>query len=184
MKYEKIIERIKIGHMTRVELADLRANAEGKRSSEDVDAQTVIDAIDTSMPKDKYILFMGFCPGADFTERLDIEWKVGGICRFDYLESEQQLQRFKTICRGDLVVLKKREQFGKTMKLYGHGRVTSIANDENNIRYLNVNWENQNLVIEVPLMACNSTVDLRSIDTVEREMPTEFWHWLTQAPEA
>lgn len=164
--------------MSRVELGDLRNNADAKLAAGDGDAQAVIDAIDLAAPKDKFILFMGFCPGADFADRLDIEWKAKGICRFDYLESEQQLERFKTICPGDLVILKKREQFGRTMKLYGHGRVTSIAFDEEKTRYLNVNWSNQGSIIEVPLMGCNSTVDLRSIDVVENEMPSEFWGWL------
>lgn len=180
MKYEKIIEKVKSGQMSRMELAKLRENAEGKKTTGDVDAQTVIDAIDTAAPKDKYILFMGFCPGADFSHRLDIEWKNKGICRFDYLESEKQLKRFNTICPGDLVVLKKREQFGKTMSLYGHGRVLSIAFDNKNTRYLNVIWAAQNTIITVPLMGCNSTVDLRSIDVVENEMPLEFWKWLEE----
>ena len=164
--------------MSRAELGDLRNNAEAKHATGDSDAQAVIDAIDLATPKDKFILFMGFCPGADFADRLDIEWKAKSICRFDYLESEQQLERFKTICPGDLVILKKREQFGRTMNLYGHGRVTSISFDEHKTRYLNVNWSTQDSIIEVPLMGCNSTVDLRSIDIVENEMPPEFWQWL------
>jgi hypothetical protein len=27
-------------------------------------------------------------------------------------------------------------------------------------------------------MACNDTVNLRDIKTVENEMPKEFWNWL------
>jgi len=121
---------------------------------------------------------MGFCPGADFSRRLDTEWKEKGICRFDYLESEHQLEKFSTICKGDLVVLKKREKFGKTMKLYGHGRVSSIAYDKNNVRYLVMDWSPQEMIIEVPLMGCNSTVDVKSIEAVEDDMPEEFYKWL------
>ena len=40
-------------------------------------------------------------------------------------EGERQVEQFNTIYSGDLVVMKKREEFGKTMKLYGHGRVKS-----------------------------------------------------------
>ena len=178
MKYQRAIDRISSGRMSRMELADLRVNAERKHGLGDDDAQAVLNAIDVAMPCDKFILFMGFCPGADFGDRLDIEWKEKGVCRFDYLESEHQLERFRTICPGDLVVLKKREVFGKTMRLYGHGRVTSTASDEKEIRYLNVNWSTQSEIIEVPLMGCNSTVDLRSIDVVEAEMPPKFWEWL------
>jgi hypothetical protein len=41
-----------------------------------------------------------------------------------------------------------------------------------------MNWSNQKEIIEVPLMACNSTVDVRSIEQVEDEMLTEFFTWL------
>ena len=178
MKYDNVIKRVEEGNMSRSDLVKLKTNAENKYSSGDADAKHVLEAINNAKPTDSYILFMGFCPGADFSERLDTEWKNKGICRFDFLESEHQLERFNTICKGDLVVLKKREQFGKTMKLYGHGRVASVAYDENNIRYLNMEWSKQEYVIEVPLMGCNSTVDIKSIEAVEGEMPEEFYQWL------
>ena len=164
--------------MSRSDLVRLKTNAENKLSEGDSEAEHVLIAINNAKPTDAYMLFMGFCPDADINNRLDTEWKERGICRFDYLESEHQAERFNTICTGDLVILKKREQFGKTMKLYGHGRVTSVAYDENDIRYLNVDWSSQEKVIEVPLMACNSTVDIKPIETVENEMPEEFYNWL------
>lgn len=178
MKYQKTIERVLNGELSRSELATLRFNAENKMTAGDVDAQHVLDAIDNAEPKDAYILFMGFCPGADFSHRLDIEWKEKGICRFDYLESEHQAERFNSICSGDLVVLKKIQQFGKTMKLFGHGRVKSVAYDEDDIRYLTVDWSLQDETVEVPLMGCNSTVDVRLIEAVENAMPPEFYAWL------
>lgn len=180
MRYEKVISRIHSGEMSRADLTGLRDNAIQKLAAGDVDAQAVISAINIAKPKDQYILFMGFCPGADFSERLDTEWKEKGICRFDYLESTPQLERFSRICIGDLVVLKKREQFGKTMKLYGHGRVTAVDYDDDSIRFLKVDWSSQDEVIEVPLMGCNSTVDIKNIETVESEMPAEFYRWLHQ----
>lgn len=164
--------------MSRDDLVGLKLNAEKKLADGDQDAKSVLSAINIATPADSYILFMGFCPDADINNRLDIEWKEKGICRFDYRESESQAARFDTMCAGDLVVLKKREVFGKTMKLFGHGRVKSIAYDDKNTRYLIVNWSGQAEVIEVPLMGCNSTVDVKSIDAVESEMPDEFWHWL------
>jgi hypothetical protein len=178
MKYAKALERIQSGAMTRADLIALRENAHAKIAAGDRDAEHVVSAINQAKPADAYVLFMGFCPGADFNDRLDIEWKAKGICRFDYLESTQQLERFNSICVGDLVVLKKREQFGKTMRLFGHGRVKLIAYDENDIRYLVMDWSSQSAVIEVPLMGCNSTVDVRTIEAVEGEMPEEFWQWL------
>lgn len=180
MRYEKVLSRIRSGEMSRADLTGLRDNAIQKLAAGDVDAQAVISAINIAKPKDQYILFMGFCPGADFSERLDTEWKEKGICRFDYLESTPQLERFSRICIGDLVVLKKREQFGKTMKLYGHGRVTAVDYDDDSIRFLKVDWSSQDEVIEVPLMGCNSTVDIKNIETVESEMPEEFYRWLHQ----
>ena len=178
MKYQKMIEKINSGTMSRKDLADLKINAEKILNNGDLSAKDVLSAINNASPADAYILFLGFCPDADINNRLDTEWKEKGICRFDYRESEQQAARFDTICKGDLVVLKKREIFGKTMKLFGYGRVASVAYDENNIRFLVMNWSEQTAIIEVPLMGCNSTVDIKSIDTVENEMPDEFWNWL------
>lgn len=178
MKYTQVLERVQSGQMSRSDLVSLRDNALRKLEQGDQDAHHVLDAINLAKPSDSYALFMGFSPGADFSNRLDIEWKAKGVCRFDYLESAQQLERFNTICVGDLVILKKREKFGETMKLFGHGRVKSIAYDEKNIRYLVMDWSDQSEVIEVPLMGCNSTVDVRSIEAVEGDMPQEFWDWL------
>ncbi len=64
------------------------------------------------------------------------------------------------------------------MKLYGYGRVKTVAYDDNNMRYLVMKWEEQQEVIEVPLMACNSTVDIKSIKQVEEAMTDSFWQWL------
>ena len=94
------------------------------------------------------------------------------------MESEVQLERFCRICTGDLVVLKKREVFGVSMKLYGYGRVTKVCYDEENIRYLEVDWSEQDAIIEVPLMGCNSTVDIKSMADVEAEMPDQFFEWI------
>lgn len=180
MKYQKTIDKIERGGMTRADLLKLQQNAEEKLKQGDAEAKAVIDAISISKPLDDYVLFMGFCPGANLNRRLDIKWKEQGICEFGFTESTQQMERFSTICMGDFVVLKKREQFGKTMKLYGHGRVNSIAYDEKGRRFLKMDWSAQNLVIEVPLMGCNSTVDIRSIETVHQEMPEEFYQWINK----
>jgi len=178
MKYQKIITKITNGSLSRGQLNRLRENAQRKLSEGDKEATSVIDALNNGQASDDYVLFMGFCPGADFNERLDIEWKEKGVCRFDYTESEVQLERFERIFPGDLVVLKKREVFGKTMKLYGHGRVTEICYDEDNIRYLKVDWSDQETIIEVPLMGANSTVDIKSMDDIEDNMPEEYFKWL------
>lgn len=178
MKYQNKIDQLRSGRLTRAQIANLQQNAQRILNQGDTDAQFVLDEIQYSKPADTSILFMGFCPAADFSNRLDIDWKEKGICRFDYLESEVQLNRWNEVCVGDLIVLKKREKFGKTMKLYGFGRVMKICLDKENIRYFEVSWDEQSEEIEVPLIGCNSTVDIKSMDLVEQEMPDEFWNWL------
>ena len=178
MKYQKQIDNVYSGNMSRSDLVKLKTNAMTKFNDGDLDAKLVLDVINNAKPSDSYYLFMGFCPNADFENRLDTEWKEKGICRFDYLESEHQLERFNTIYAGDCVILKKREKFGKSMKLYGHGRVKSLAYDENDIRYLIMDWSDQDEIIETPLLACNSTVDIKTIEQVEDAMPDEFYKWL------
>ena len=70
-------------------------------------------------------------------------------------------------------------QFGKTMKLHGYGRVKAVAYDQNNVRYLIMDWADQEEIIEVPLMGANSTVDIRTIEAVEDVMPEKFYKWLS-----
>ncbi|MEO5831345.1 MAG: hypothetical protein ABIQ36_12345 [Rhodanobacter sp.] len=180
MKHQKTIDNIARGIFSRSKLIKLRENALALVHRGDVDAASVIAAIDVATPTDKTIVFMGFCPGATLENRLDLDWKEKGICTFIFLQSEPQLDRFNHILAGDLVVLKKRQEFGKTMRLYGHGRVTGIKHDQDNERYLEMDWSSQDQQIEVPLMACNSTVDVRTIERVEADMPEEFFSWLNQ----
>lgn len=147
----------------------------------DRDAQAVLDEIDRATPADRYVVFMGFCPGADFENRLDVGWREQGVCTFVFHESEQQSERFSGILAGDLIVLKKRERFGETMRLYGYGRVTGFKCDADGHRYLTMEWSPEQTVIEVPLMGCNSTVDIRTMEQVESQMPPEFFDWLGNA---
>jgi hypothetical protein len=184
MKYQDKIGKIRSGAYTRSQLIKMRRNAEALQEKGDADAAAVIAEIDTATPADKTIIFMGFCPGADFDNRLDLGWKEQGICTFIFLRSEQQVERFNEIWPGDLIVLKKRHKFGKTMLLYGHGRATGVKYDRDNNRYLEMDWSTQDQIIEVPLMACNSTVDVRTIERVEAEMPVEFFRWLSQPMQA
>lgn len=181
MKYNKQIEKLNRGEYSREAISKLKKNAENLYNGGDTDAKAVLDAINISIPPDDYILFMGFCPGADFSERQDIKWKEKGICTFDYLESEVQAARFMEVFPGDLVILKKREKFGESMKLFGHGRVKSIAYNDAGNRYLIVDWSTQDNIIEVPLMGCNSTVDIKNMDAVLKQMPDEFFSWLEQS---
>lgn len=177
-KYQSTIDRITSGTYSRSELVALRANVVEKVRGGDDDARDVVTAIDRATPSDKTMVFMGFCPDADFSNRLDIGWKEKGICTFDYLDSARQVERFNDIWAGDLVILKKRQVFGKTMRLYGFGRVSGVKYDEKDRRYLEMRWSDQKEELEVPLMACNDTVNVRTLGQVEAEMPPEFFRWL------
>ena len=178
MKYQKQLDKLCSGAMSRADITKLKANAEALVARGDKDALIILDNINSSKPTDSRILFMGFCPDADFNQRLDLKWKQEGICRFDFLVSKPQVDRWNTLCTGDLVVLKKREKIGKTMKIYGHGRIKKIAHDNDELRYVEMAGSSQHEVIEVPLMGCNSTVDIKTMETVEEEMPVLFWQWL------
>jgi hypothetical protein len=177
-KYQKNIEGIRRGAYSREQLVKLRANAVALVTKGEDEAKRVVEEIDRATPTDKEIVFMGFCPGADFENRMDLDWKKKGVCTFVFWESDQQRERFENIWPGDLIVLKKRHQFGKTMLLYGHGRVVGVKYDNEGRRFLEMKWSDQEEIIEVPLMACNSTVDVRSIEKVEGAMPAEFFTWL------
>lgn len=178
MKHKAIIEKIRSGGYLRSELIKLHFNAQAMQKKGSADAAEILMELGVATPFDKAIIFMGFCPGADFARRLDTEWKQQGICEYKWRDSKPQLDRFREIWPGDRIVLKKREQFGKTMCLYGHGRVTGVNHDADGDRNLLMDWSDQNQVIEVPLMGCNSTVEVRTIEQVEEAMPAAFFDWL------
>jgi hypothetical protein len=178
MKNEELIAKIKSGHMKRSDLAKIRFNAQKKLASGDIFAAQVVQAIDEACPLEMEYVFMGFCPGADFKKRQDIHWKNEGICEFLYYESKPQANRFNKVAPGDLIILKKRQIFGKTMALYGHGRVKAICFNDDNIKYLKMDWSKQDQIIEVPLLGANSTIDVKSSSDIAKHMPDEFFEWL------
>ena len=66
MKYQKQLDRLNSGTMSRHELAVMKKNAKALVEKGDSDAVAILNAIDYSKTADDYILFMGFCPGAVF----------------------------------------------------------------------------------------------------------------------
>lgn len=78
MKYQKQIDKIESGSMTRAELVKLKENAENLVLKRDADAMFVLHAINEAKPADPYYVFMGFCPDANIENRLDTEWKERG----------------------------------------------------------------------------------------------------------
>ena len=183
MKYKAVVDQIRSGRMTRTELQILRARAHAKQRDGDQDAHLILQEVDSAVARDSGIIFMGFCPSADIANRLDAKWKSEGVCTFDFDESVKQTNIFRSICAGDLVVLKKNkpEEFGKAMSLHGHGRVRALKTGEDGRRYLEMTWTEQDQVLlAVPLMGCQATVNLRAMEKVEGEMPNEFFDWLGQ----
>ena len=175
------IERVRTGQHSRAELVQMKKNAESYLDGGNADAQFLIDEVNGTpvAPLSKEYVFMGFCPGADFDNRQDETWMEEGFCKFDFLESEHQYRRFCDIHVGDVIILKKREKFGETMKLFGHGTVKRVIQAKaNGKQYVRVDWVKPEIELEVPLMGCNSTVDVRSIEVVEGSMPAEFWDWM------
>ena len=74
-------------------------------------------------PLQQQYVFMGYCPGALLENRQDDIWIADGFCEFNWVTNEKQLSDFYDIMVGDTIILKKRETFGKTMKISGHGKI-------------------------------------------------------------
>lgn len=180
MRYQRILDKINAKALTRADLRKTLINAENKFKNGDKDAAVIIDAITIATPSDKEILFMGFCPDANIENRLDIEWRDKGICTFDWEESEMQMERFQNIRVGDKIVLKKQNINRQIMELSGHGKVTSVKRNEEGLNYLIMDWSDQERVIEVPLMGCTYTVNVRAMNDIEDQMPDEFFDWLNE----
>ena len=178
MKYEKTIEQIKSGTLTRDALRTIRERATGALANGDEDARSVLQALDHAVARDWRIVFMGFCPNGELANRVDGRWRAEGTCTFDYDESEAQMNQFRSIIAGDLVVLKKSEVHGKPMSLHGHGRVTGTRTGADGRRELLVDWSQAVPFPEhVPMMGCQGTVNLREMGTVEGAMPMAFFDW-------
>lgn len=178
-RYASTIARIQAGQMSRDELQQLGRNARARADAGDVDAHEVLAALKHARCVELEYVFLGFCPNARLDERLDLQWREAGHCSFDFLENKVLTERFLRITPGDLLILKKRQDIGKTMRLYGHGRAASTPRQQGGILIVDVDWSAQDQVIEVPLMGCNTTIDVRSLDALRQHaMPEAFYDWL------
>lgn len=178
MKYQMTLDQIRAGRLSSADLQTLRERAVQRVAEGDADSRAIVQALDSAVAKDSGIVFMGFCPSGNLANRLDSHWKQQGICTFDYDESVDQMNLFRSICTGDLIVLKKSEEFGRTMSLHGHGRVTSAEMGPDGRWLLRVDWSS---AVQfdglVPMMGCQSTVNLRAMETVEGALPAGFFDW-------
>ena len=175
------INRVQQGQHSRDELVKMRDNALAFLARGISDAQFLIDEINQTpiAPLHSHYLFMGFCPGATLENRQDEKWMSEGFCKFDFIESAHQYARFCKMLVGDIIILKKRNIREQTMRLYGHGIIKRAMDAQASAKkYYRVDWFKPEVEIEVPLMACNSTVDVRKIALVQDAMPAEFWDWL------
>jgi hypothetical protein len=160
------------------QLETLRQNVIAKRFPDDPRLKELLDAIDKAPVRDSRIIFMGFCPGADVSRRLDGRWRQLGICEFEFDESEPQVKRFNTIRTRDLIVLKKNQILGKSVRLYGHGRVTDVFYSDEGRRCLRVSWSPDVTEIEIPLTGCTSTVNFVTVQKVREQGSSAFFSWL------
>ena len=188
MSDDPIIQKIINGTMSRVDRLKIYENA--KRSCDagkDVDrAKRIMHVIDTVSvpPLQAEYVFMGFCPGASLENRQDELWYADGICEFDWVSDPIQMKRFYDIQVGDTIIAKKRERFGETMMISGHGKVTKREeSNRTGKRYFRVDWRIPKDFLIVPLIGCNSTVNTRTLKFVEETMPTDFWNWLREGVE-
>lgn len=180
-----VLDKIVTGELSRDEFLIIRDNALriiNNPSTEEMrrNAEIVLAACDRHAPEpiSSHYNFMGFCPGADILRRRDTLWREMDICDFHFYDSPAQMEAFTKQLPGDWIILKKREVFGRTMKLYGFGKITRRRVNENNEVLFDVNWNTQANEIEVPLMGCNATVNMRSLTQVDDGMPQDFWVWL------
>jgi len=190
MSNQKLIDKFRSGTVSRASLIGYETNAKIAAAQGRQWPQDVLDALRQAMPRDLYYVFMGFCPNADINERLDTAWREQSICTmnlWDGPSGERQAADFMNIKVGDLIILKKNQELGVTMRLYGFGRVTGIRQSIDPAladHVLIMDWSPQAELIDVPAMACTATVNLRDVDLVNRVVPPEFHHWLGNQEQA
>jgi hypothetical protein len=188
MSDDTVIQSIINGTMSRVQRLRIYENAKkslaaGKNIER---AERILHAIDTVSvpPLQAEYVFMGFCPGASLENRQDELWYADGICEFDWVSNPIQMRRFYDIQVGDTIITKKRERFGETMMISGHGEVIKReTSNRTGKRYFRVNWRVPKDFLIVPLIGCNSTVNTRTLKFVEETMPPDFWEWLREGVE-
>lgn len=181
-QFEDLANKIRLGGMSRADMLHYRENQRKLLRDGYPAAQLVIDAINqTAVPKiEAQYAFLGFCPDGNFANRLDTFWLTAGICKFDNIKSQRQLQRFSNIHKGDTIILKKTLQWGVSMELFAYGEVLEVRDSQRTqLIYFHVDWHERDEYLIVPAMAARSTVDVRSLEKVEEAMPPEFWEWLS-----
>ena len=187
MNIDKILESIRHAKLTRQDFLAIRSNAEAMLKSDvapekKLHAEKIFTACNENSlgPNAWEYNFMGFCPGADINRRCDTKWKAEGICEFKFEDSPTQMDKFTAQTPGDWIILKKRLSLkNQTMQLFGYGQISKRLVDNEGYVYFLVDWSEQSEVITVPLMGCNSTVNMKKVKDIEAVMPKLFWDWLS-----
>jgi len=178
-RHAKTIDRIKSAFLLRSELSAVERTAKIMIEKGDRDAIALLDAVAYVAKRDSRLVFMDFCPGGVLRNRLDLFWKAMGNCTFEFYPGDGQLETFNTIVEGDYIVLKKTQQVGETMRLYGRGRVHEITPLTRGGNILHMDWVKPPLLeLQVPLMDCAPAVNIVETARLEAAMPEEFWEWL------
>ena len=187
------IERIVSGKCSRSELLRVREEAsnliklaidkptqENKAKAKEADEALL--ACDSNMPEplSSQYNFMNFCPEGNIKRRSDIMWREQGICNFHFEEIGGQMTAFSLQVPGDWIILKKVQEKDITMALYGFGKITKRLVDKKGFTYFDVSWNDQAQEIIVPLMGCNSNINMKTLDRVKKVMDKVFWDWLSQ----
>ena len=181
----KLLQRIQRKEIPRSDLLKIRENAKSLLQKGNAEAAEIIDAINKIGPPklEAMYAFLGFCPGGDIENRQDDKMLKDGIYEYNDISKVKQLEHLTDIMVGDTIILKKRQTFGKTMRIYSYGPVNEVCESRITGKpYFRVEWTTPSEFLEVPLMACNSTVNIRDVANVEKSMPEEFWDWLGGRP--
>jgi len=186
------VERIISGKCSRSEMLRIRENANNliemaidtptrENEAKAKEAAEDLSACDSHMPEplSSQYNFMSFCLGADIDKRRDVKWREQGSCDFDFWESEGQMTAFSLQVPGDWIILKKENEPNETMTLYGFGKIMKRLMDIKGFTYFDVNWNDQPEEMLVPLMGCNSNINMKTLERVKRVMVKEFWVWLS-----
>jgi hypothetical protein len=178
-RHAKTVEHINSSLLTRSEILAMERDAGILIEKGDASAQEILDALAHVAVRDRNIVFMDFCLGGVLRNRLDLDWKKWGNCTFEFQPGNDQLQTFNSIPEGALIILKKAQQIGETMRLYGHGRVSSVTYLPSSGNILHMDWsKEQKYEIEIPIMGCVNAVNVVEKNSLDKRELQEFWDWL------
>lgn len=177
--YVRAVDCINRSFLTPAERGPLERSARVLSEKGNRFAPGILRALAQSARRDKRVVFMSFCPGGVLRNRVDQDWKKWGNCTFEFDGGNGQLENYNSIVEGDLVVLKKIQRIGETMRLHGQGRVREITTLSNGGNILHMDWMQTNLYeLEVPLLGCGRAVNFVETSRLVEGMPQAFWDWL------